>query len=187
MTAPGPSESFYDDLRTLSLRVKAAWSEAEAFPAAADEVFARLNADVRRIAAVAIMHLRQASSEAEKRWNAAEKATVAAETRIGAALAGVAASQLGDAFDPRGHFVYCLWGVDSRTPLYVGMSSNVLARLGAHLGDSAKRPLIRKVTLLRCKTEKQMKRTETRMIAQFQPPMNTVGVRRPIDEQAVSA
>lgn len=175
--SPGPTEDFYDDLRTLPLLVKAAWFEAQALPGAADEVFDRMSREVRRIAGVAIMHLRQTSAEAEKRWNAAEKATFAAERRIGRALAGIAGGQLGDAFDPRGNFVYCLWGSDTDIPLYVGMSTNILARLGTHLNDAEKRRRVERVTLIRCKTDRQMRQAEVRLIGEYQPPLNVVGIR----------
>jgi hypothetical protein len=85
-------------------------------------------------------------------------------------------------FDPRGCFVYLLWGADDTTPLYVGQSSNVLARLGTHLADTMKRAVIERVTMVRCKSRKHMDRTELRLIRHYRPPWNIAGVDRlPVD------
>lgn len=106
------------------------------------------------------------------------KALENAETRVRAALAGMVEISICEAgFDPRGYFVYVLWGRDERRPLYVGQSTNILARLGDHLGDRKKRYGVTRVSVFRCKSEGQMDKHEARLIAEFQPPWNTQGIR----------
>jgi hypothetical protein len=55
---------------------------------------------------------------------------------------------------------------------------NVLARLGSHLGDAAKRDRIRYVTLIRCRDRQQMDDTERRLIQLHRPEWNTAGIPR---------
>ena len=59
----GPTEAFYDDLRGLSLLVKASWYEAQAFPNSANEIFDRLNAEVRRLAGGAEVERRREGND----------------------------------------------------------------------------------------------------------------------------
>lgn len=131
----------------------------------------------RKWSKVAILHLRGAATRAERKQNAWVSARDAAEIRITTALAGQQAEALGDgdAFNPHGFFVYCLWGRDPDRPLYVGLSSNVLSRLGSHLGDGYRRKRITAVTLTRFATHKKMVEAEVRLIAHYLPPWNTRG------------
>lgn len=85
-------------------------------------------------------------------------------------------SRIGDAFDPHGFYVYLLWGDDPDTPLYIGLSRNVLSRLGAHMGNPDRRDRIKSVQLIRCSGEATMKRTEAALIREYGPPLNTIGV-----------
>lgn len=79
-------------------------------------------------------------------------------------------------FDPHGFFVYLLWGDATDAPIYVGQSTNVLSRLGTHLGNRDKRRLTRRVQLLRCTNKNVMDRTEGFLIRKFQPIFNIQGV-----------
>lgn len=85
-------------------------------------------------------------------------------------------SRIGDAFDPHGFYVYLLWGEDPDTPLYIGLSRNVLGRLGAHMNNADRRDQIRSVQLIKCSGESTMKRTEAALIREYRPPLNTIGV-----------
>jgi len=79
----------------------------------------------------------------------------------------------GDGIDPSGWYVYLLWEVaGDDTPVYVGCSGNILARLGAHLGNSAKRPRVGWVTLIRCTSEKAMLAREAQLIRRYRPEWN---------------
>jgi hypothetical protein len=79
-------------------------------------------------------------------------------------------------FDPRGYFVYCLWGTERDRPMYVGMSTNILGRLGSHVQNPDRRYGIERVTLLRCDSRKAALDTEARLIAEYQPTWNVAGV-----------
>lgn len=81
----------------------------------------------------------------------------------------------------RGFFVYCLWGENRHVPLYVGMSSNVLSRLGTHMQMPNRRNLIERVTLIRCRDERDMRKRERDLIAVLQPPLNIAGIRSDYD------
>jgi hypothetical protein len=100
---------------------------------------------------------------------------------------GAKAISLADeGFAVDGFFVYCLWGADKSQPLYVGRSANILSRLGNHLSDSTKRPHVQRVTLIECETRADMRLTETKLIAQFQPPWNTLGINEPARKRVAS-
>lgn len=111
---------------------------------------------------------------------AREVAASALETlheQIASGLEGMASVRGGSFLDqPQGFFVYCLWGDDTTSPLYVGQSGNLLARLGHHFGDRTKCSTIRRVTLIRCATKQLMDSTETRLIKRHNPPWNSIGV-----------
>lgn len=78
------------------------------------------------------------------------------------------------AIDPNGLYVYCLWGVSTHRPLYVGQSRNLFGRLGQHFGDPTRKDLIRRVTLTRCETTEQMMELERRLIVHFRPRLNII-------------
>jgi hypothetical protein len=82
------------------------------------------------------------------------------------------------AFDPRGFFVYLLWGDNIERPLYVGQSRNLFARLGQHMSNRERKHLVKRVQVMRCKSEADMTSTENRLIALYQPPLNIVGIAR---------
>lgn len=81
-------------------------------------------------------------------------------------------ASLQDAIDPSGYVVYLLWGDDLEQPLYIGRSTNVLTRLGTHLGDGSKRGAVRKVSMIRCDSERTMCKMEERMIRLYRPEWN---------------
>ena len=79
----------------------------------------------------------------------------------------------GDGIDPTGFYVYLLWAVQGDDkPLYVGQSANLLARLGAHLGNGSKRSKVGWVTYHRCASEQAMIRREGELIRRYRPPWN---------------
>lgn len=88
-------------------------------------------------------------------------------------LEGVASLTVDDHLDPHGYFVYVLWGEDDR-PLYVGQSSNVVARIGHHMADQGKREATKVIQLIRCPDREKMTELERRLIGEYRPPHNTV-------------
>jgi hypothetical protein len=78
-------------------------------------------------------------------------------------------------FNPHGFFVYLLWSATEDRPLYVGMSTNVLARVGTHVVNPAKRPRITRVTLVKCFSAEDMEQTEGRLIEFYEPELNQLG------------
>lgn len=91
------------------------------------------------------------------------------------AVCGLVAEAVVDSFDPRGYFVYVLWGSHPEVPVYVGQSTNILARLGSHLGDKAKRTLVERVQLIRCRGQHGMNRLEAELIYKYNPTLNVSG------------
>jgi hypothetical protein len=68
---------------------------------------------------------------------------------------------------------YVLWGEDQERPLYVGKSTNVLARLGTHLADPVKRSQIRRWTIIECADgPSRLDEAETMLIAHYRPRYN---------------
>lgn len=169
-----PTAELDEKLQALSMNVAVAWHQAQAYPEKADEVLKELRAHVRQVSMVTRLFLRDIGEAADRKGNAMERAMEAAEKRCRAALAEAHTTAVLDALaDPWGYFVYVLWSYDKA--VYVGLSTNLLSRLGSHMGERAKRVVVTRVTVTRCKSERQMRDTEARLITQWQPPMNTVG------------
>jgi GIY-YIG catalytic domain len=99
-----------------------------------------------------------------------------AEDSAEQALAGLVTETLSSRITPHGCYVYLLWGDDETKPIYVGKSTNFLARLGAHMSDPARKHRIRSITLIRCKDGRQMDKTELRLIRRYRPELNTAGI-----------
>jgi excinuclease UvrABC nuclease subunit len=77
------------------------------------------------------------------------------------------------AINPHGFNVYILLtGLDV---LYVGQSTNILARLGSHLSDPSKRSAVTSVRIISCKTKREMDQLEMSLIGFYQPPLNIRG------------
>lgn len=76
-----------------------------------------------------------------------------------------------DGLDPHGYFVYVLMKADG-SALYVGQSTNVLARLGAHMGDREKREQTALVRIYKCETFHEMSALEIELIKKLQPELN---------------
>lgn len=74
-------------------------------------------------------------------------------------------------FDPRGYYVYVLWSEDDAC-VYVGCSTNILARLGTHMAPGNKGSAVAKVTLTRCDDKKTMLLLERRLISALRPRYN---------------
>jgi hypothetical protein len=94
------------------------------------------------------------------------------EERAGQDMASVLSTGIGESFEPHGCFVYILWGDDPERPVYVGKSTNILTRLGSHMGEATKRRLTTRIELLRCNGTPVMDRTEIRLIRQYRPLLN---------------
>jgi hypothetical protein len=169
-----------DDLLLLHLKIDVAYHEAAGWPDRAETIWREAKEDLKRTCQAASLHLQSHQNCHAEQEATQLRAAERAETRIRAGLADLSAVQIeGEpaGFDPRGFFVYLLWGAGSDKPLYVGQSTNVLARLGSHLGNPARRYQIERVTLVRCRTARQMDDTEMRLITKHQPPMNIAGIR----------
>ena len=69
-----------------------------------------------------------------------------------------------------GFFVYILWG--HAGPLYVGQSTNLLARLGSHMSDSGKRSETARIQLIRCADVAEMSSLERELIELYRPRLN---------------
>lgn len=75
--------------------------------------------------------------------------------------------------EPHGFHVYVLWS--DGTPVYVGQSSNLFARLGAHMGDREKRGVTTKVQIIRCPDREAALALESELILQYRPRLNITG------------
>jgi hypothetical protein len=89
-------------------------------------------------------------------------------------MAGVKELTL-DGISPHGFYVYVLYGHDGQVQ-YVGQSTNILSRLGSHMGARWKRDETARVKLIECAHQDQMKRLEAVLIRRFTPPWNTFGI-----------
>lgn len=160
-TTPPPSRASLDGARALLDRIE--------------------DDEARFAMGVALWHLSGAIERLEKRATATSNADAraeAAERNYERRAARLAAVDL-DSFDPHGHFVYFLWGDDSECPLYVGMSGNILGRLGDHMRNPQRASAVRRVTVTRCATEGEMRALEKSLIRRFRPPWNVVGLTGP--------
>jgi len=90
--------------------------------------------------------------------------------------AAIATAALGNGFDPRGFFVYLMYADDPLIPIYIGQSSNVLARLGAHMTNVERRYRVTRVDLIRCSTPQQMSTVEANLINRHRPELNVAGI-----------
>jgi hypothetical protein len=79
-------------------------------------------------------------------------------------------------FDPHGLYVYLLWGNDPDRPVYVGQSSNILARLGDHMRDATKRSIVKRVQVVNCEDKAKMDELEASLILAYQPVLNIRGL-----------
>lgn len=88
-------------------------------------------------------------------------------------------NRVGETFNfPKGHYVYCLWGVDEEIPIYVGRSSSVLQRLVVHEKDPLIGPHIKEITLTKCNSFQHSKMIESDLIKKYQPRFNDQGIDR---------
>uniref|UniRef100_A1UJS0 Excinuclease ABC, C subunit domain protein n=2 Tax=unclassified Mycobacterium TaxID=2642494 RepID=A1UJS0_MYCSK len=142
-----------------------------------EQDLADLKSHLDRAAWSTDQHLRGCLERLEAKEAAAQAHSERVEQIKRSMTINVVAEHLDEFFNPHGGFVYLLWGEDPNTPLYVGQSTNILSRLGAHMGDKTKRALVKRVQLIRCSTEK-LADTEWRLIQHYQPPLNVVGCSR---------
>lgn len=101
------------------------------------------------------------------------KVSEAAQDATRSALNGLSRVQIDDCLDPHGYYVYILWG--ETEPIYVGQSSNVLNRLGSHMGDPEKRAATKRIQLIRCDDREKMLETELHLIGEYRPILNVNG------------
>ncbi|MGH2690315.1 MAG: hypothetical protein ACRDKW_16135 [Actinomycetota bacterium] len=86
-----------------------------------------------------------------------------------------------DDLNPHGFYVYVLWPASDDRPLYIGSSTNVLARVGTHVVNPERRPRITRITLIKCFSAADMSDTEGRLIQFYEPELNLLGPdRRPL-------
>jgi hypothetical protein len=98
---------------------------------------------------------------------------------------GEAAALEVDSVNPNGHFVYILWGTSDDKPLYVGRSSNVLARLGNHMVNPQRRQCIARVSLVRCLDRTTATQVEAQLIDFYQCELNKLdGMGHRVDWQS---
>lgn len=166
--------------------VRQAWNHALLFPELGGEGIDDLLADVKEIVARESEVMVSATAAAERRIAAAERIGLneqrAAERKLAEGLMGIAAEGVADGIDPVGCFVYLLWEhKEDKVPVYVGKSVNLLGRLGDHMRSEGKRYRVRWITLIRCRTQRQMDATEARLIRRYRPELNTAGI--PADER----
>jgi hypothetical protein len=103
-----------------------------------------------------------------ERWADAKE-----EALADAALRAELRTPAHDGIDPRGFYVYTLWRAEGDDiPLYVGSTTNLLSRLGNHLGDRSKRPEVGWVTFIWCASREVMEAHEGRLIRKYRPPWN---------------
>ncbi len=95
--------------------------------------------------------------------------------RLDSMAGEIVTASIGEMFDPVGYFIYILWGDDAETPLYVGQSTNILARLGSHMADREKRRLTKRIQILRCTNRFSMEDNEARLIRYYRPLFNITG------------
>jgi hypothetical protein len=166
-------------LEDVCRRIRYAWNHALNFPDIGDEIIDDLQADVQQIITRERQRLTEqyAAAAKEKAEQIAVKAMRGAEVISADAIDGLLTERPDEGFNPNGCFVYLLWASnDDKVPLYVGKSTNVLARIGDHLRDPARRYRIHWVTLIRCRTERRMEETEGRLIRKYRPELNTAGI-----------
>lgn len=178
-SAPAP-ESVYRSLVAIPDRIGDAWAAAKADPDHAAEILADLQHEARRATGVAAITLREWVKTGTARNVARERSIERAERRYLNLVASSHTSALAESIEPSGFYVYCLWGDDPDRPIYVGRSSNVLSRLGSHLSSRLRRRMVRRVTLTKLNTYRQMCDHEARLIRHYQPALNVVGVDRAV-------
>ena len=108
------------------------------------------------------VHARRADSVTALRADALET--------LVARLSVEAQERVVETLEPAGHYVYVLLQGDQ--VLYVGMSSNVLARLGTHTNDRRFLGRLTRVRLIRCKSRAAAIRVEAQLIRALCPLHN---------------
>ncbi|OHV52786.1 MULTISPECIES: GIY-YIG nuclease family protein [unclassified Frankia] len=131
---------------------------------------------VKALAEEAALRITVETERRERTERAHTRVLRVVESRVRNALANLVVTAVDREFNPHGCFVYLLWGTDPDRPLYVGKSTNILARLGQHMSDSTRRYRVQRVTVIRCRDGRQMDRTEGRLIEEYQPTLNIQGI-----------
>ena len=120
--------------------------------------------------------LRQARDVERAQWQAERQVLTKLRDRAerdGTTVANT--TQTGPLEHPFGYYVYYLWGYGDRL-LYIGMSTNVLRRLGEHVANPDRCHQIFRIITVECPDEETMRRTETAAIRQHRPEWNIAGV-----------
>ncbi len=175
------AEANVASLEDIPFLVRAAWEHALLFPELGGEGVEDLIADLKEIVARETGRLTAIACDTTaikaEAHHIAVQALRSASRITEEGLAGIAAEGIPGGIDPHGWFVYLLWEYKGdAAPLYVGKSTNLFSRLGAHMTDRAKRYRVRWVTLLRCTSERRMNEAEERLIGRYRPELNIAGI-----------
>ena len=75
------------------------------------------------------------------------------------------------------HYVYFLYRIAERNPVYIGETSSVFRRIGQHISDGTKD--FDEVAILQYRNKDAAKECEKQLIAKLQPEYNIKGTRKP--------
>lgn len=172
-------EEIYDGLLSASGAKVLHPHHAERLVTAANEAYLDLKVvtsemDQAEASYGRMFHDRQRLLENLDRYKADVKS--GADGQWGLALRGIVAGHSSANLPVAGLFCYILWGDDPAIPVYVGQSTNILARLGNHLQDKKKRSLVRRVQLIECESIPAMMALESKLIIEYRPLLNVAGV-----------
>ena len=165
-------------LPDLAALVKHAWSMALIDPLLGDEIITDLCGDIE---AIVSREARRTETEAQAAADASAEAfwlgrVQRAYRHATDLVASLASAALKDGIDPLGYYVYLLWPhKGAEKPVYVGRSINLFARIGQHMADPEKRYRATWVTVMEAASEQDMIDTELKLIARYQPELNTLG------------
>lgn len=152
-------EDIIEDIKEIVAREKSRLGDAD-----------RINAAARRAALDAANAVRAKNAVEEQRLGWLQREAI--EATVGLTAEGVAKGM-----SPRGCFIYMLWGrKGDKTPIYVGKSANIFARIGDHMRDPARKKHIGWVTLIRCENIARMDKAERYWIRHYQPVLNIQGI-----------
>lgn len=130
------------------------------------------------------LEIQRAAFDSERTQWQSERSSLIAQLRFAErsrertereAARDVGTSQPGPLEHPHGFYVYHLWS-HSDGLLYVGLSTNILSRLGSHLVTPDRRRHIGRVTATEYPDRGAMVRAEEIAIRAHQPPWNRLGI-----------
>lgn len=167
----------------LSMSIALCEAASRCVPIEVEQVMEHLEPAILEIEASANRQLDKLQSrikdlQEQLRWKERECAALDRTRRRSEADAAAAAvtTSRSPLENPWGFYVYYLWG-DGDLLLYVGKSTNLLNRLGSHIGDPRKRRAIARITVVEHPDEDAMARAEGCAIRELRPQWNVMGVR----------